>query len=208
MLHIDSEQAHSSLSGDSIFVPYDIAPAAKRKPGRPRKARPSDSALSIPTPSKTRAQRKYKASHTSTTPSSPAPSLTFEVTVLVLQKDTVIKGKGGKAAKTTKTDPVPYSLDVATNASWPEFLEQTSETLHLPSVHQLRQESFRWFFSKQDIKLPLCDQDGFERLLRRLSGRRGNQSKQVHLEMQPPLQVIKAAQDDRVCIPSLCTIFH
>lgn len=86
LLHIDSEQAHSSLSGDSIFVPYDIAPATKRKPGWPRKARPSDSALSIPTPSKTRAQRKYKASCTSTTPSSPAPSLTSKLQSLFFRR--------------------------------------------------------------------------------------------------------------------------
>lgn len=125
----------------------------------------------------------------------------------MLQKDTLVKGRGGKATKAIKNNPVPYTLDIAINTSWTKFLDHVSQVLHLPSIHQLWQESFWWFFNKQDVKLPLCDQDGFDRLLQRFCAHKGNQSKEVYLQMQPPLQIMKISQDCRVGLSASYTTF-
>lgn len=93
----------------------------------------------------------------------------------------MVKGRGGKAPKATKNDPVTYALDIAVDASWTEFLNDMSCALHLSSVCQLWLETFGWFFGKQDVKLPLCDQEGFEHLLRRFGARKTNQSKEVYI---------------------------
>lgn len=181
--------------GSSSCSPV-ITPPAKRKRGRPRKIQPSDStSKALVAPSKTKIQRNSKTSDVPTTRSSP----TFEITALVLQKDTLVKGRGGKASKVVKNDPVPYSVDITVDLSWTEFLNNLRVAMHLPNVHQLRQETFRWFFGKQDIKLPLCSQEDFERLLRRFGERKASQTKLAYLQMQPPLQVLKTAHDERVC---------
>lgn len=97
--------SHESCKDDSVDIieykhPRGDSSQPKHTRGRPPKPK-SDSDV----PKRPRG-RPRKVTPTSLPSRSLSPSFTFSAAFLVLQKDTVTRGRGGKAAKVTKNPPM------------------------------------------------------------------------------------------------------
>ncbi|KAE9401203.1 hypothetical protein BT96DRAFT_938056 [Gymnopus androsaceus JB14] len=90
-----------------------------------------------------------------------SPPYTFSTAFLVLQKDTVTRGRGGKAAKVTKNPPKMYGpVNLPSATTWDSFLSNAAQQ----------------------------DNNHYTHLLTRLEARK-RQEKLIYVEMEPPLEV-------------------
>ncbi|KAJ3720300.1 hypothetical protein C8R42DRAFT_722024 [Lentinula raphanica] len=101
-------------SASDIPSPGQIpSPVSKRRPGCPR--------------TKSIAQKNINTMHTSNFPIEPSPEPvvpTFSMWLLILQKEKVIKTRGGKPSKTEKVPPKMFGpVDIPVDSSYQQFLE-------------------------------------------------------------------------------------
>ncbi|KAJ3826960.1 hypothetical protein F5880DRAFT_1609740 [Lentinula raphanica] len=168
-------------SASDIPSPGQIpSPVSKRRPGRPR--------------TKSIAQKNINTTHTLNFPIEPSPEPvvpTFSMWLLILQKEKVIKTRGGKPSKTEKVPPKMFGpVDIPVDSSYPQFLEIIRAGIKgVQYVHQLQVDTFFWYINKRDTHFPLQNESNFNYVISKVKARKGNQEKVVYLEMAPPLQV-------------------
>ncbi|KAE9402137.1 hypothetical protein BT96DRAFT_991481 [Gymnopus androsaceus JB14] len=183
--------AYEHPHGDSDV----LAEQPKRLRGRPPKAKPQTATTLqddvLPAGSSTQKRRGRPRKTPAAIPKSRSlsPPYTFSTAFLVLQKDTVTRGRGGKAAKVTKNPPKMYGpVNLPSATTWDSFLSNAAQQVRVQDTRQLRIDTFQWYFTKRDIKFPLQDNNHYTHLLTRLEARK-RQEKLIYVEMEPPLEV-------------------
>lgn len=168
-----------------------LAEQPKRLRGRPPKAKPQTATTLqddvLPAGSSTQKRRGRPRKTPAAIPKSRSlsPPYTFSTAFLVLQKDTVTRGRGGKAAKVTKNPPKMYGpVNLPSATTWDSFLSNAAQQVRVQDTRQLRIDTFQWYFTKRDIKFPLQDNNHYTHLLTRLEARK-RQEKLIYVEMEP-----------------------
>lgn len=64
------------------------------------------------------------------------------------------------------------------------FLSNTAQQVKIQDFHQLRCDTFQWYYNKQDVKFPLENDDHLNQLLSHLEARKLNLKKLIYVEME------------------------